>query len=125
MQTTSAPPSRRADLVPRVVMGLSGAAVIAASLFFASSYIDTGDSTCGSVLRPTNWLDNPPPACTPVMPIRALLTIAALVIGFALLVQAVRRRPVGPRWPYVALICVCGVIIMLLINEVVRSGGAL
>lgn len=107
----------------RTALIFVGLAVIAGAVWFAASWIDVGDSTCGSALQPAAWSNSS--ACEPVMPLRLAVAVAAAVVGGLVVFVGARgtwrdRRLLG------ALLAGCGIVVLtvlLIVNEFVRSDG--
>ncbi len=107
---------------------VGGLLLVGAAVWFATSWIDTGgDATCGSVVRSSIWLDQyAGSGCARVMSIRAFVAAATFLSGVALVVAALARWPrvLARAWPILAAsVGVC--VVLLVVNEIVRSGGAL
>ena len=110
-------------------MTVAGLLVVASAVWFASSWIDTGsDSTCGSVLRPSVWLDDSAAGSyRTVMPLRLGVAVASGLTGLAMIYAATTGgRIVSTRAAVAVGVITCvAVSVMLLVNEAVRSDGAL
>jgi len=105
---------------PLIVVGL---ALIAGAIWFATSWIDMGDGTCGSALQPAVW-DNMS-ECESVMPLRRALAFATVVAGVLLVLWGTRGRKPG-RGLLAATLAGCAIValtVLLLFNEFVRSDG--
>ena len=111
----------------RALLLVSGVVLVASAAWFGASWIDTsrGDQTCGSVLRPALWLGAGAPACRNVMTVRAVVAGCMLGLAVALFVRSGRRRPIGRGWLAAAVVGLVGSGAVLLVNESVRSMGAL
>ena len=110
------------------VLMVSGAALIASSLWFGASWIDltSSDQTCESVFHPAHWLGSTAPAgCHNVMTLRAVITGSLLVLALAFVVKALHREAISRRWTAIAVVAMVGSAVVLVINEAVRSMGAL
>ncbi|HEX4868353.1 MAG TPA: hypothetical protein VFV32_12130 [Acidimicrobiales bacterium] len=109
---------------------LTGLLLLATALWFAASWVDTagGDSTCGSVLRPTLWSgETAPNSCSPVMPVRAAIAAATAAAGLVSgWIGVSRRRIVSSNAAMLVLAtAIVGATILLVVNEMVRSDGGL
>ena len=114
----------------RLLLLLSGAVLIASSLWFGASWIDdptpSSDQTCGSVFHPTIWLGSmAPPGCHNVMTFRAVVTGLMLVLAVVFIAKAVHRQGISRRWIVAAVVALVGSAVVLVINEAVRPMGAL
>ncbi len=117
------PRSRRG----RSLLLVSGVVLVASALWFGASWIDagSGDQTCGSVLRPAPWLGAASSSCQGVMVGRAVLMGCMVVLAAALLAKACRRSVIGRGWLAAAVLGLVGSGVVLVVNESVRSMGAL
>lgn len=109
--------------IRRAALVVVGFAVIAGAVWFAASFIDVGDSTCGSVLQPAAW--SKAGECKPLMPLRLAVAFAAAVLG-GLIVFVGARSTVRDRRLQGALVCGFGIVlltVLLVVNEFVRSDG--
>jgi hypothetical protein len=100
---------------PLVLASVNATAAIVAALWIAGSYIDEGDSTCGSVLRPAT-------PCGNVLPLRAFWALGIVGLGLGALGVSVRGQKVALRMVLASLLVT---VMSLLVNELIRSGGAL
>jgi hypothetical protein len=119
---------RTREFAGRAALAVASLILLGTSAWFAASWIDTGDdSTCGAVIHPDIWLDDSTPSsCEGVMTIRATIGAATIAAGGALLYLAFRRRPVTPALAVTAMtVAVVASAAILVINELVRSDGAL
>ena len=100
-----------------------GVAVMSGAVWFATSWIDVGDSTCGSAVQPTAWSNSS--GCEPVMPLRLAIAVAVAVLGgFVVFVGA--RGSWRDRRLSDALVAGFGIVVLtvlLVVNEFVRSDG--
>lgn len=120
--------SARQATATRATLVLAGLLLIVTSVWFAASWIDTGDSTCASVFRPDVWTDDGTSGrCSPAMPIRAGIAATVAGAGLALLYAALARRRLlhGRSAALVLVGVILGAAILLLINEEVRRGGGI
>lgn len=115
--------------MPRVALCLTGLFALTAAAWFAASFVDAPpDSTCGALIYPSMWLKGYPPAgCRAVMAIRAIVAAASATAGVALVGIGAKSRPLMARKAVSAALMITGggAALMLLINEAVRSDGAL
>ena len=107
----------------RATLILIGLAIVAAAIWFAASWIDVSDSTCGSALQPRTWRNSS--ECEPMMPLRLAVAIAAAVVGVLVVVVGARptwrdRRLVGA---FLAGCAIVGLTLLLVVNKFVRSDG--
>lgn len=110
------------------MVALGGLILIGTAIWFASSWIDTGsDSTCGAVIHPGMWLgDNTPNNCAPIMTTRALISGAAAAAGACLLyATATTKQRLLDHSRTVLSTATAFAIVLVIINEAVRSGGGL
>lgn len=116
----------RLALSPRGALTTAALILLGTGAWFAASWIDKGDSTCGAVVYPGTWLDESVRnSCQGIMAIRTTITAAILAAGGALLYVAARRRPMTPaRATTLLAIAVATSAAILVVNERVRSGGA-
>lgn len=107
----------------RTALVFIGLSVLAGAVWFAASWIDVGDSTCGSAVQPAAW--NNSSGCEPLMPLRLAAAVAAAVLGGVVVFAGARGTSRGRRlWG--ALLAGCGIVVLtelLVVNEFVRSGG--
>lgn len=112
----------------RVGLVLAAVSLASVSAWFAASWIDAGyDSTCGSAVRPNIWLgaylrDQ----CEPVMWTRVAISAALATAALVLLVGTARswRGLLNRAW--MILVGTIGLsALIVVVNEVVRSGGML
>ena len=103
-----------------VVIGLT---VIAGAVWFASSWIDVGDSTCGSALQPTAWSNSN--GCEPVMPLRLAAAVAVAVLGGIVVFRGARCTWQDRRFwgALLAGFSIFVLTVLLVVNEFVRSDG--
>lgn len=110
-------------------MACAGLILLGTAAWFATSWIDAGeDSTCGAVVHPTLWLsDDAPKTCGSVMAVRT--AIAAATVGFAALLLGMAATSNVPRsittTRVILVVSGAAALTMLVVNEAVRSGGAL
>lgn len=107
----------------RTALVFIGLAVIAGAVWFAASWIDVGDSTCGSAVQPTAWSNSS--GCEPVMPLRLAVAVAAAVLG-GVVVFVGARSARDDRRLWGALFAGFGIVVLtalLVVNEFVRSDG--
>lgn len=94
---------------------------LAAAAWFAGSWVDAPpDNTCGSLWRTDLWDDSD--SCVPTMALRAgvSLLLPLLPVAAWLLTRRLRPALVG-----IAMgACIVVVVVVLAVNELVRSGGA-
>ena len=114
----------------RLVLVVSGIALIGSALWFGASWIDdprpSSDQTCGSVFHRTLWLGSMAPAgCHNVMTFRAVVTGSMLVLAIAFIARAIHRQAISGRWIAAAVVALVGSGVVLVINEAVRPMGAL
>ena len=123
----SRPPPTGA-VAPRAAIAVAGLILLGTAAWFAGSWIDTGvDSTCGAVVHPSMWLGaGTPKNCGAVMSIRTAITVATAGIGGLLLYTAARKRVIASAAAASILaVTAASAVTMLVVNEAVRSGGAL
>lgn len=129
MATFASGGHRTVGIAPRAALAIAGLLLIGAGVWFATSWIDTSsDSTCGAVIYPSMWLDDAAPSeCRTTMAIRWGISATVGIIGAGLLyIAAVARRPIAPaRAATILAAAVATSTALLLINEAVRSDGAL
>jgi hypothetical protein len=127
--TTATANDRRSDsTVLRASLVMAALILVGTACWFAASWVDSRayDTTCGSVVRPEIWRQEANPSCQRVMVARAAVSAALITGGGALLYLGLRRRRCTPGFAIAAVtmtVLACGVI--LVVNEVVRSGGGL
>lgn len=109
----------------RAPLAIAGLLLVGTGAWFAGSWIDTGgDSTCGAVIYPGLWLYDRN-GCRGVMALRGSVSAGTIAVGGALIWRAGVRRAFGATGAAAILtIAVVTSGAMLLINELVRSGGA-
>ncbi|HVT75918.1 MAG TPA: hypothetical protein VHD87_02725 [Acidimicrobiales bacterium] len=117
---------RRSGVAGRAALAAAALILLGAASWFAASWIDTGDSTCGAVIHPHLWLGHTSPGgCQRLMLVRTAITAASIAAAGALLFVAARRRPTTPKRAAITLTVVAITsAALLLINELVRSVGA-
>jgi hypothetical protein len=127
--TAAAMSGHRSDSIAlRALLVVAALIVLGTASWFAGSWVDshTQDTTCGSVIQPRVWIHQTNSGCERVMIARSTVSAVLVVGGGALLYLGLRKRPLTRRLA-IAVIAVsvvaCGVI--LIVNEVVRSGGGL
>lgn len=113
----------------RGVLALAGILLLVTSGWFATSWIDAEyDATCGALIYPSMWLDSAaPPECRSTMAVRWGITVVLSVVGAGFLLVALTG---GSRLParsskVILAMAVPTSVVVLLINEAVRSHGAL
>ena len=110
-----------------VLLG-AGLLVVAAGVWFAVSWVDTGnDSTCSAVVYPDVWISGGLAGrCRGVMLLRSGVVALLLVSGLVLAWLGLRERTLTAGAAIkVGIVSLMTVAVILAINEVVRSGGAL
>ena len=112
----------------RAALGLAAVVLAAAGVWFAASWIDTGgDDTCGAVIYPGMWLDDSVRgSCQGVMALRAGISVVAVATAGSVGYLGARRRTITrAAASAIFLSALAASVIMTLINEAVRSDGAL
>jgi hypothetical protein len=112
----------------RVVLLAAGVLAAAAGVWFAVSWVDTGyDSTCSAVVYRDVWISGRLAGrCRGVMLLRSGVVAFLLVGGLVLTWLGVRDRALTAGAVIkVGIVSLMTVALILVINEVVRSGGAL
>jgi hypothetical protein len=105
-------------MVRTVSVATAAFLALATALWFASSWIDRGDSTCGSLWRTEYWRGR----CDGIMFVRALIS-AALGLSGAYLVGVIALRRWSTELAVVASAVIVAALCVLTGNEFVRSGG--
>lgn len=116
----------RSGGVVRAALAIAALLLVGTGAWFAASWIDTGgDATCGAVIHPSLWLDDRN-SCRGVMALRGTISAATIAAGGVLLYIASGRRALRAAWAAAILSVAAGTsAALLLINELVRSGGAI
>jgi hypothetical protein len=104
----------------RIVI-LAGLLVVASGLWFASSYVDdpSNDSTCGSVFFPAERTSE----CERVIPLRIGVTSVLVVLGAGVVWAAAARPSWRRKVSIVAISSLLVALMIVIVNEFVRSGG--
>jgi hypothetical protein len=105
-------------MVRTVSVATAAFLALTTALWFASSWIDRGDSTCGSLWRTEYWRGR----CDGIMFVRALIS-AALGLSGAYLVGVIALRRWSTELAVVASAVIVAALCVLTGNEFVRSGG--
>lgn len=119
---------RTSGVAARGALAIAALLLFGTGTWFAASWIDAEqyDSTCGAAIHPQVWLDDSAPnSCQGVMAIRATIAAATIAAGGVLLYIAIRRRVTPALAVTVLTIAAVASAIILVINEIVRSDGAL
>lgn len=94
---------------------------LAAAAWFASSWIDAPpDDTCGSLWRSDLWDDSD--SCVPTMALRAGVALLLPLLPVTAWLLTRRQRPALVGIAMGA--CIAVVVVVVAVNELVRSGGA-
>jgi hypothetical protein len=106
--------------VSLVVASLVG---VGSAVWFASSWLDRSDAdeTCGSLWRTDLWVHVH--GCTAPMMLRLVIALALTCLAIVGLWLAVVRPPI--RALTVSAVIVIVAVVVLVVNEFVRSGGSL
>lgn len=114
---------------PRSALGAAGLLLIGTAVWFATSWIDSSyDSSCGAVSYPSVWLgDAAPNACRTTMAIRWSVSVTVGVVGTVLGYFAATSSPPIVRRNAGRILAgaIATSTLLLLVNESVRSDGAL
>lgn len=110
-------------------LGVAGLLLIVTAAWFAASWIDTSyDSSCGAVNYPSMWLgDDAPDACRTTMAIRWSISLTVGLVGVFLAYFAAISAPpfVRRNAGRILVVAIATSALLLLVNESVRSDGAL
>ena len=118
----AAPPRSIADRYAGAALVASGMVTALAALAFAASYVDGGyDHTCGSLLEPSDIYGD----CAGVLRLRVVIGFAMVGIAIVLIIRGCVGRPIARGWLVVAAVSPALSGVVLVVNEVVRSGGLL
>lgn len=111
----------RAGGKTRMVRIATSALMVVAGVWFASSWIDQGDATCGSLWTPGHWIGR----CDRRILLRGTVATGLVVLGLVIGVGggSLSKGDRGQRLAVVAVGAIGLAAIALVTNEFVRSGG--